>query len=60
MLGRHSHADCVPPDDERDLTAPGVDKAGPAGVDDGVLSIPRAEPDGGVVKRLASILKDYG
>ena len=60
MLCRHSHADFVPPDNEGDLAAPGVDEAGPAGVDDYVLSVPRAEPDGGVVERLASVLKDYG
>lgn len=55
-----SYADFVPADVKGDLAAPGVDEAGPAGVDDDVPSVPRAEPDGGVVERLASVLKDYG
>lgn len=38
--------------------APGVDKAGPAGVENDVFSVPCAEPDGGVVEGLAGALED--
>lgn len=39
----YSHPDPVPPDDEGDLPAPGVDEAGPAGVQRDVLPVPGAE-----------------
>ena len=42
----YKHADVVPPNDEGDFPTPWVDKAGPAGVEDDVLSIPNTEPDG--------------
>lgn len=50
------HSDFVPANDEGDLAAPGVDKAGPAGVNGDVLAISCAETNWGVVKRLAGIL----
>ena len=56
----YSHADFVSSNDEGHFAAPGVDEAGPAGVYGDILSIPRTEPDGRVVKWLTSILKDYG
>lgn len=52
------HADFVSPDDEGHLAAPGVDEAGPAGVQGDIFSVAGAEPDGGVVKRLAAELED--
>ena len=55
----HSHADFVPPDDKGHFAAPGVDEAGPAGVQDDVLPVPPAEPDGRVVEGLAPELQDY-
>ena len=55
----HSHADLVPPDNEGHFAAPGVDEAGPAGVQDDVLPVMGAEPDGRVVKGLAPKLQDY-
>lgn len=39
----HSHPDFVPANDKGDLAAPGVDEAGPAGVDGDVLAISRTE-----------------
>lgn len=55
----HSHANFVPADDEGDLAAPGVDEAGPAGVDGDVLAVSCAEADGGVVERLTGVLQDW-
>ena len=49
----------MPPDDEGDFAAPGVNEAGPAGVQDDVLPVPRTEPDGRVVEGLAGELQDY-
>lgn len=48
----HSHPDFVPPNDEGNLPAPGVDEAGPAGVQCDVLAIAGAESDGRIVERL--------
>lgn len=43
--------------DEGDLPAPGVDKAGPAGIQNDILSVLSAESDGRVFKRrVAGIL----
>lgn len=54
----HSHPDFVPADDEGDLAAPRVDKAGPAAVHHDVLAVSGAETDGGVVERLAGVLQN--
>lgn len=54
----HSHPDFVPANDEGDLAAPGVDKAGPAAVHHDVLAISGAETNGGVVERLAGVLQN--
>lgn len=54
----HSHPDFVPPDDEGYLAAPGVDEAGPAGVQCDVLPIAGAESDGRIVERLSAGLQD--
>lgn len=54
----HSHANFVSADDEGNFAAPGIDKAGPAGVDGDVLSVTSTEADR-VIKRLASILQDW-
>lgn len=48
----------MPAYDEGDLAAPGVDEAGPAGVDGDVLAVSCTEADGGVVERLTSILQN--
>lgn len=53
----YSHANFVSADDEGNFAAPGIDKAGPAGVDGDVLSVTSTEADR-VLKRLASILQD--
>lgn len=46
------------PNNKGDLAAPGVDKTGPAGVQDDVFSISCTEADGRVVKWLSCVLKD--
>lgn len=56
----HSHAHFVPADDKGDLAAPGIDEAGPAGVDGDVLAVPRTEADGRMVERLTGVLQNYG
>lgn len=54
----HSHPDFVPPNDERYLPAPGVDEAGPAGIQRDVLPVAGAESNGGIVERLSAGLED--
>ena len=54
----HSHADFVASDDEGHLAAPGVDEAGPAGVQGDVLAVARAEADGRAVEGLPHVLQD--
>lgn len=54
----HSHPDFVPANDKGDLATPGVDKAGPAGVDGDVLAVSRTETGRGVVERLAGVLQN--
>lgn len=51
-------SDFVPPHDERDLSTPRVDKGRPAGVHGDVLPAAGAHPQGRVVDRLPSKLKD--
>ena len=46
-------------DDKGHLAAPGVDEAGPAGVDGHVLAILGAEARGRVVEGLAGELQDW-
>lgn len=53
----HSHADFVSADDKGNFAAPGIDKAGPAGINGDVLSVTSTETDG-VIERLAGILQD--
>lgn len=48
------------PDDEGDLAAPGVDEAGPAGVQGDVVAILAAETHGRVFeRRLSCVLQDW-
>lgn len=54
----HSHPDFVPPNDEGYLPAPGVDEAGPAGIQRDVLPVAGAESNGGIVERLSAGLED--
>jgi len=56
----HLHADFVSPDDEGHLAAPGVNEAGPAGVDGDVLTVLGAEVCGRVVEGLPGVLQDCG
>lgn len=53
----YSHANFVSADDKGNFAAPGIDKAGPAGIYGDVLSVTSAEADG-VVERLAGVLQD--
>lgn len=58
---RHLRSDFVASDDEGHFAAPGVDEAGPAGVQGDVVAILAAEAHGRVLKRrLSSILQDWG
>lgn len=58
MMGLRS--DFVPAHDERDLPAPRVHKAGPAGVQDDVIAILSTKSDGRVFKgRVACVLQHY-
>lgn len=54
----YSHTNFVPANDKGDLATPGVNKAGPAGVDGDIFTVSCTETDRGVVKRLTSILQD--
>ena len=47
------------PNDEGDLPAPGIDEAGPAGVQRDVLPVSGTEPERGVVEGLPPGLHNY-
>lgn len=56
----HLRPDFVAADDEGHLAAPGVDEAGPAGVQGDVVAILAAEAHGRVLEwRLSCILQDW-
>lgn len=54
----YSHAHFVPANDKGDLATPGVDKAGPAGVDGDVLAVSCTKTDRGVIEWLTGILQN--
>lgn len=60
LTSRRLRANFVPSDDEGHLTAPGVDEAGPAGVQGDVVTVLTPEPDGWVFKRwLTRVLQNW-
>jgi len=58
LLKKYLHADFVSSNNKGDLSAPGVDKTGPARVQDDVFSISCTDADGRVVKRLPCTLNN--
>ena len=54
----YSRADFVPANDKGDLATPGVDEAGPAGINGDVLAVSRTETDRGVIEWRTSILQN--
>lgn len=54
----NSRANFVPADDKGDLATPGVNEAGPAGVNGDVFAVSRQKTNRRVVKRLTGILQD--
>lgn len=56
---KHLRAHFVPPDDESHLAAPGINEAGPAGVQRHIVAILAAKAERGVLKGgLSSILQN--
>lgn len=56
----HLRPDFVATDDEGHLAAPGVDEAGPAGVQGDVVTVLAAEAHGRVLeRRLSCVLQDW-